>query len=152
MLLDEPGPSHNFKKLVERMLPAYSDLLSYEYHTGPLLRNNNMCLDLAFPEAVWRYSRKMSVQRFPCGDFKPAIPFVSGPVVAVEASSSSSSAKKKIEAVAVEASSSSSSAKRKSSAVAVEASSSSSSAKKKIPVVAVKVSSSSSSAKGKKSA
>ena len=95
MFLAEPDAHHNFKKLVERMLPAYSDLLSYEYHTGPLLRNNKMCLDLAFLEAVWRYSRKIGEKRFPCGDFAADIPFVSGPGVAGEASSSSSSAKPK---------------------------------------------------------
>ena len=77
--LDEPDPVHNLLKLVERMLPAYSELLSYEYHVGPLLRNNGMCLDLAFLEAVWRYSRKALFARFPCGDFTAPIPFVSGP-------------------------------------------------------------------------
>ena len=58
-LLPEPDPTHNFQLLVERMLPAYSEVFPYEYHVGNLLRGNRMCLDLAFLEAVWRYSRKV---------------------------------------------------------------------------------------------
>ena len=91
--MKEPDPIHNFQLLVESMLPAYSDIFGYEYQVGNLLRNNKMCLDLAFLEAVWRYSRKVGEPFFKCGDFTPPLPYVSDPGVAGEASSSSSSAK-----------------------------------------------------------
>ena len=95
MLLNGPGPTHNFQLLVERMLPASSEIFPYEYHVGNLMRNNRMCLDLAFLEAAWRYSRKVGEGFFQCGDFTPPLPYVSDPGVAGEASSSSSNAKPK---------------------------------------------------------
>ena len=93
LLLLEPEPAHNLAKLVERMLPCYSSLLPYEYHIGPLLRTHGQCLDLAFLEAVWRYSRKVGDKRFPCGDFTEPVSMVSSLVPPGVAASSSSSSK-----------------------------------------------------------
>ena len=92
VLLLEPEPAHNLSKLLERMLPGYASILPYEYHIGPLLRTHGQCLDLAFLEAVWRYSRKIGDKRFPCGDFTEPVSMVSSvlpPGVAVSSSSSS---------------------------------------------------------------
>ena len=94
-LLAEPDPIHHFTKIVESMLPAYAEIFGYEYQVGNLLRNNKMCLDLAFLEAVWRYSRKVTKGLFHCGDFTPPIPYASDPGVAGKASTSTSSAKPK---------------------------------------------------------
>ena len=94
-LLAEPDPIHHFTMLVESMLPAYAEIFGYEYQVGNLLRNNKMCLDLAFLEAVWRYSRKVSKGLFECGDFMPPIPYAIDPGVADKTSPSTSSGKKK---------------------------------------------------------
>jgi len=63
-MLTEPDPIHHFTKLVGSMLPSYTEMFGYEYQLGNLLRNNKMCLDLAFLEAVWRYSRKVTTNTF----------------------------------------------------------------------------------------
>ena len=78
MSLPEPDPGYNLVKLVDRMLPGYCQLMPYEYHVGPLLRSHGQCIDLAFLEAVWRYSRKLGEKRFPCGDFADPATFVAG--------------------------------------------------------------------------
>ena len=94
-MLTEPDPIHHFTKLVGSMLPSYTEMFGYEYQLGNLLRNNKMCLDLAFLEAVWRYSRKVSKKHFECGDFMPPIPYAIDPGVADKTSPSTSSGKKK---------------------------------------------------------
>jgi hypothetical protein len=100
LLLKEPEPAHNLVKLVNRMLPGYGELMPYEYQVGPLLRGHSQVVDLAFLEAVWRYSRKVGEKRFRCGNFMPPPASESssskGVVVASkigESSSSSSSSK-----------------------------------------------------------
>ncbi len=69
LLLREPEPAPNLVKLVDRILPGYVSVMPYEYQLGPLLRGHANCVDLAFLEAVWRYSKKVGQKRFPCGDF-----------------------------------------------------------------------------------
>ena len=70
--LTDPAPQTHFYRLIERLLPRYFELFPYEYRSLNLVTNNCFNYDLAFLEAVWRYSRVLGENHFPCGWFDPA--------------------------------------------------------------------------------
>ena len=62
-------------KLIEASLPAYGKIIPDQFSAYQLLEHHNHCIDLAFLEAVWRYSRRVTAKRFSCGDFTPSPTF-----------------------------------------------------------------------------
>ena len=70
MKLKGPTPLYNFSKLVRGTLPGYFDLMPYEYGAASLSKASSECLDLAYLNAVWRYSHKVGRKHFPVGIFE----------------------------------------------------------------------------------
>jgi len=95
--LADPMPASNLRKLMTATLPGYNKVFAGQYQAEALICANYSCLDLAYCEAVWRYSKLMGPKRFPPGtefisSAELAAPSPASASVVVGAASSSSSA------------------------------------------------------------
>ena len=88
---------YGWKQFIEAYLPAYSKIIPEQFSAYQLLEHHHHCIDLAFLEAVWRSSRRLTVKHFPCGDFTASPTSSSMPASSSTSTSASSSSAAKLE-------------------------------------------------------
>lgn len=62
-----PDLKTNLRTLIKETLPGYSKFLGAGFNVDSLMQQNNCVADLCFLEAVWRYTRCVGLENFPCG-------------------------------------------------------------------------------------
>jgi hypothetical protein len=63
----ENEPRFAFRRLVEKLMPGYFDVLSCRYGVDNLLAECHHILDLAFVAANWRYTMIVNKKYYRCG-------------------------------------------------------------------------------------
>jgi hypothetical protein len=63
----ENEPRYAFRRLVEKLMPGYFDLMSCRYGVDNLFAEFNHILDLAFVAANWRYTLIVGKKYYRCG-------------------------------------------------------------------------------------
>jgi hypothetical protein len=63
----ENEPRYAFRRLVEKLMPGYFDVLSCRYGVDNLLVECHQILDLAFVAANWRYTMIVNQKYYRCG-------------------------------------------------------------------------------------
>jgi len=61
----DPFPEVKLRKLLEKKLPGYFNILPFEHHVTSLIAHARGNLDAAFLEAVWRYGKMVGSANFP---------------------------------------------------------------------------------------
>ena len=62
-----PQPLIHLRKLISTLLPGYSKVFDTSLQVESIMAAQHRCLDMAFLEAVWRYSKLMGGKAFPPG-------------------------------------------------------------------------------------
>ena len=66
------NPPEDLGKLLAVTLPFFSELCGTRFRTATLLKTYSLCMDLAYLEAVFRYSVALGAAKFPAG-FHPSM-------------------------------------------------------------------------------
>ena len=62
-----PDLKTNLRHFVNTLLPGYHKFLGAGFNVDQLMSHNGRVADLCFLEAVWRYTRCVGLDSFPCG-------------------------------------------------------------------------------------